>query len=120
MLAIFAQRLTEPLVSSDESISLSPRRKRGSIQRTGASSPGRPNPCGSSPGCGCFVWDQQGVVTCSSGGIRKCYVQKCAVRFETGNYNYETGSMIGILGHLTLKAPITTATSLAIFEKNKA
>ena len=27
-------------------------------------------------------------------------VQKRAARFVTGNYNYETGSMTGILGHL--------------------
>ena len=27
-------------------------------------------------------------------------VQKRAARFETGNYNYETGSMTGILGQL--------------------
>ena len=27
-------------------------------------------------------------------------VQKCAARFMTGNYNYETGSMTGILGQL--------------------
>ena len=27
-------------------------------------------------------------------------MQKCAARFVTGNYNYETGSMIGILGQL--------------------
>ena len=27
-------------------------------------------------------------------------VQKLAARFVTGNYNYETGSMTGILGHL--------------------
>ena len=28
------------------------------------------------------------------------YLQKRAVRFVTGNYNYETGSMTGILGQL--------------------
>ena len=27
-------------------------------------------------------------------------MQKCAARFVTGNYNYETGSMTGILGQL--------------------
>ena len=32
-------------------------------------------------------------------------VQKRAVRFVTGDYSYETGSMTGILGQLTLKAP---------------
>ena len=40
---------------------------------------------------GSSVWDPAGVV----GRIRKC-----AAGFVTGNYNYETGSMTGILGQL--------------------
>ena len=40
------------------------------------------------------VWDQRGVVLHEE--LES--VQKLAARFVTGNYNYETGSMTGILG----------------------
>ena len=45
---------------------------------------------------GSSVWDPLGVV------LQKELesVQKRAARFVTGNYNYETGSMTGILGQL--------------------
>ena len=42
------------------------------------------------------VWDPQGVVLQEE--LES--VQKRAARFVTGNYNYETGSMTGILGQL--------------------
>ena len=45
---------------------------------------------------GCSVWEPQGVVFQEELEI----VQKCAARFMTGNYSYETGSMTGTLGHL--------------------
>ena len=40
---------------------------------------------------GSSVWDPPGVVL---------QEELCAARFVTGNYNYETGSMTGILGQL--------------------
>ena len=43
---------------------------------------------------GSSVWDPQGVVLHEE--LES--VQKLAARFVTGNYNYETGSMTGILG----------------------
>ena len=45
---------------------------------------------------GSSVWDPQGVVLQED--LES--VQKRAARFVTGNYNYETGSMTGILGQL--------------------
>ena len=45
---------------------------------------------------GSSVWDPPGVVL--QEGLES--VQKRAARFVTGNYNYETGSMTGILGQL--------------------
>ena len=45
---------------------------------------------------GSSVWDHPGVVLQEE--LES--VQKCAARFVTGNYNYETGSMTGILGQL--------------------
>ena len=45
---------------------------------------------------GSSVWDPPGVVLQEE--LES--VQKCAARFVTGNYNYETGSMTGILGQL--------------------
>ena len=45
---------------------------------------------------GSSVWDPPGVVL--QGELES--VQKRAARFVTGNYNYETGSMTGILGQL--------------------
>ena len=45
---------------------------------------------------GCSVWDPQGIVLQE----KLESVQKRAARFVTGNYNYETGSMTGILGQL--------------------
>ena len=42
------------------------------------------------------VWDPPGVVLQEE--LES--VQKCTARFVTGNYNYETGSMTGILGQL--------------------
>ena len=45
---------------------------------------------------GSSVWDPQGVVFQEE--LES--VQKHAARFGTGNYNYETGSMTGILGQL--------------------
>ena len=71
---------------------------------------------------GCTDWDPQGVVLQEE--LEN--VHKCAVRFETGNYNYETWRMTGILEHLTLKATITTAADdkfcsiFSNFRKNKA
>ena len=46
-------------------------------------------------------WDPPGVV------LQEVLesVQKGAARFVTGNYNYETGSMSGILGHLNWESP---------------
>ena len=45
---------------------------------------------------GSSVWDPPGVVVQED--LES--VQKRAARFVTGNYNYETGSMTGILGQL--------------------
>ena len=45
---------------------------------------------------GSSVWEPPGVVLQEE--LES--VQKCAARFVTGNYNYETGSMTGILGQL--------------------
>ena len=45
---------------------------------------------------GSSVWDPPGVVLQEE--LES--VQKCAARFVTGNYSYETGSMSGILGQL--------------------
>ena len=45
---------------------------------------------------GSSFWDPPGEVLQEELGS----VQKRAARFVTGNYNYETGSMIGILGQL--------------------
>ena len=45
---------------------------------------------------GSSVWDPSGVVLQEE--LES--VQKRAARFVTGNYNYETGSMTGILGQL--------------------
>ena len=45
---------------------------------------------------GSSVWELPGVVLQEEIEI----VQKCAARFVTRNYNYETGSMTGILGQL--------------------
>ena len=45
---------------------------------------------------GSSVWDLPGVVLQEE--LES--VQKCAARFLTGIYNYETGSMTGILGQL--------------------
>ena len=45
---------------------------------------------------GSLVWDPPGVVLQEE--LES--VQKRAARFVTGNYNYETGSMTGILGQL--------------------
>ena len=45
---------------------------------------------------GSSVWDPSGVVLQE----KLESVQKRAARFVTGNYNYETGSMTGILGQL--------------------
>ena len=45
---------------------------------------------------GSLVWDLPGVVLQEE--LER--VQKCAARFVSGNYNYETGSMTGILGQL--------------------
>ena len=45
---------------------------------------------------GSSVWDPPGVVLLEE--IES--VQERAARFVTGNYNYETGSMTGILGQL--------------------
>ena len=45
---------------------------------------------------GSSVWDPQGVVLQEE--LES--MQKHAARFVTGNYNYETGSMTGILGQL--------------------
>ena len=45
---------------------------------------------------GSSVWDPPGVVLQEE--LEN--MQKRAARFVTGNYNYETGSMTGILGHL--------------------
>ena len=47
---------------------------------------------------GSSVWDPHGVVLQEE--LES--VQKRAARFVTGNYNYETGSMTGILGQLNL------------------
>ena len=44
----------------------------------------------------CRIWDTPGVVLREESES----VQKRAARFVTGNYNYETGSMTGILGQL--------------------
>ena len=49
---------------------------------------------------GSSVWDPPGVVLQEE--LES--VQKRAVRFVTGNYNYETGSMTGILGQLKWKS----------------
>ena len=43
-----------------------------------------------------YVWDPQGVVLQEE--LES--TQKCAAIIVTGNYNYETGSMIGNLGPL--------------------
>ena len=45
---------------------------------------------------GSSVWDPPGVVLQEE--LES--VQKCAARFVTGNYNYETGSMTSMLGQL--------------------
>ena len=45
---------------------------------------------------GSSVWDPPGVVLQEE--LES--MQKCSARFVTGNYNYETGSMTGILGQL--------------------
>ena len=45
---------------------------------------------------GSSVWDPRGVVLQEE--LES--VQKRAARFVTGNYNYKTGSMTGILGQL--------------------
>ena len=47
---------------------------------------------------GSSVWVPQGVVLQQELHIES--VQTRAARFVTGNYNYETGSMTGILGQL--------------------
>ena len=65
---------------------MTPGGKRGSLQRIGAPSPGLRQFGLGPPRCS------------SPGRIRS--VQKRAARFVTGNYNYETGSMTGILGQL--------------------
>ena len=49
---------------------------------------------------GSSVWDPPGVVLQEE--LES--VQKCTARFVTGNYNYETGSMTGILGQLKWEA----------------
>ena len=49
---------------------------------------------------GSSVWDPPGVVLQEE--LES--VQKRAARFVTGNYNYETGSMSGILGQLKWKS----------------
>ena len=68
MLAIFALRLTGPWFPEEKLIFLSPRCKRGSLQRTGASSPG--------------VWQfGLGPARCSSsGGTRKRAKARCQIR----------------------------------------
>ena len=58
-----------------------PRRKGGSLQRTGSSN------------TGVCVWDPQGV---HQEELER--VQKRAARFVTENFNYETGSMTRKLG----------------------
>ena len=50
---------------------------------------------------GSSVWDPRGVVLQEE--LES--VQKRATRFVTGNYNYETGSMTGILGQCTNRWP---------------
>ena len=65
---------------------LSTRDKRGSIQRTGAYSPGMQQFCVGPSGVG--LQDE----------LEK--VQNRAAKFVTGNYNYETGNMTGILEYL--------------------
>ena len=55
---------------------------------------------------GSSVWEPPGVVLQEE--LES--VQKCAAIFVTGNYNYETGSMTGILGQksasMTFQTPI--------------
>ena len=76
MLAIFAQRLTEPLFFVGKLIFKSPRCKRGSLQRTGESSRGD----------GISIWDPQVVVLQED--LES--VHKCAVIFVIDNDNYKT------------------------------
>ena len=78
-------RLTEPLDSWGESL-LPPGGKRGAYK-------GLVRPV---LDYGSSVWDPPGVVLQEE--LES--VQKRAARFVTGNYNYETGSMTGILGQL--------------------
>ena len=86
-----ALRLTEPLDSKGETyISCPTGGKRGSLKRIGVPS----------PDYGSSVWDPPGVVPQEE--LES--VQKHAARFVTGNYNYETGSMTGILGQLKWKS----------------
>ena len=49
---------------------------------------------------GSLIWDPPPPPRCSSPGRIRESMQKRTARFVTGNYNYETGRMTGILGQL--------------------
>ena len=83
IIIIFAHRLTEPLVSLGEFYIPVPKTVYKGLVRHGPVLE-----------YGSSVWDPQGAVL--QEGIESG--QKRAVGFETGNYNYITGSMTGILG----------------------
>ena len=59
---------------------------------------------------GSSVWDPPGVVRQEE--LES--VQKHAARFVTGSYNYETGSMTGILGQLKMEKEKRQKTYIAI------
>ena len=66
---------------------------------------------------GSSVWDPPGVVLQEE--LES--MQKCAARFVTGNYNYETGSMTGILGQLkweSLKKKGKDNRHIAIYQRS--
>ena len=88
MLVMSALRLTEPFpwIPEEKLISFSPGDKRGSYKGL----------VRQVLDYGSSVWDTPGVVLQDE--LKS--VQKRAARLVTGNYNYETGSMTGILGQL--------------------
>ena len=85
--AMSALRLTEPLDSWGETYILAPQEVKEATYK-GLVCPVLDY--------GSSVWDPPGVVLQEE--LES--VQKRAARFVTGNYNYETGSMTGILGQL--------------------
>ena len=88
--AIFALRLIGPLASWDEIFTLVHKRKEAAYK-------GLVRPVLEYRGS---VWDPSGVGLQNE--LEK--VQNRAAMFETGNYNFETGSMTGILEHLKWKS----------------